>query len=271
MINFRTIASGSSGNCTYVGLGGHHFLVDAGISGKRIEHALWDLKLSAKNLSGIFVTHEHRDHITGVGVLSRRFNIPIYATPLTWRYFLRHKTIGAPGSIGESQIKYIEPSHPIKFSDVTVTAFDVAHDASQPVGYTFEMISDGAKEKFAIATDLGHVTETVRYYLKDAGILMLESNHDPEMLQKSRYHMQLKERVAGKRGHLSNAQAGMLLTEVAGTKLEYVFLAHLSEENNSPMLAYDTVKRILDGNNVHIKQLTVAERHCPGELVRYGC
>ena len=272
MIDFFTIASGSSGNCTYVGLGGHHFLVDAGISGKRIEHALQEMKLNAGDLSGIFITHEHSDHITGAGVLARRFNIPIYATPLTWRYFLRHNAIGSTKAFSKDMIKHIEPGTSINVDNISVTAFDVSHDASQPVGYTFEIKPEGASsiKKFAIATDLGHVTETVRFHLRGSNILMLESNHDPEMLEKGRYHASLKARVASKRGHLSNAEAGMLLTEIADENLEHVFLAHLSEENNNPMIAYDTVKRILDGNNINIKKLSIAERHQPGEFIRYG-
>ena len=264
-MNLCTIASGSSGNSIYVGLNNQHFLVDAGISGKRIEHCLQEFNI--RNLSGIFITHEHRDHITGAGVMARRFKVEIYATPLTWRYFLRHRAIG---EIDERQVKFVEPGTPVVVGGVKVSAFDISHDAAQPVGYTFESLAAGAEkpEKIAIATDLGHVTDLVRQHLQGAQIIVLESNHDPEMLAKGPYHRKLKERVASHRGHLSNAEAGMLLAEVDG--IEYVILAHLSDENNRPMLAFDTVKRILDGNGVKIKQLIVAERNHPGEMLRYG-
>ena len=263
-MRFRTIASGSSGNAYYLGMAGHHFLIDAGVSGKKIQHALYEMNINS--LSGIFITHEHRDHITGAGVLARRFKANLYAAPLTWRYFLRH---GVLGKLEEEQIKFIEPGRPVVIGHAEISAFDVPHDASQPVGYTFCCGSTGEVEKMAFATDLGHVTDTVKKHLKGARILLLESNHDPEMLAKGRYHYTLKERVAGKRGHLSNAQAGMLLAEVAVPGYSHVFLAHLSEENNTPMLAYDTVARVLEGNNITVGRLEVAERHIPGELVTY--
>jgi len=259
-MRFCTIASGSAGNAYYLGLAGRHFLIDAGVSGKRIQHALQRLNIT--EISGIFITHEHRDHITGAGVLARRLKVPIYATSLTWRYFLRHGSLGA---LEEEQVKIIEPERPFSVGDAEITAFDISHDASQPVGYTFCI----GEKKMAVATDLGCATDTVKERLKNARILLLESNHDPEMLQRGRYHPMLKARVASNRGHLSNAQAGMLLAEVAVPDYTHVVLAHLSEENNTPMLAFDTVKRVLDGNNVRVRQLDVAERHIPGEMVEY--
>ncbi|MCL2217937.1 MAG: MBL fold metallo-hydrolase [Defluviitaleaceae bacterium] len=261
-MQFCTIASGSSGNAYYLGLAGQHFLIDAGVSGKRIQHALYEKNI--RSLSGIFITHEHRDHITGAGVLARRLGADVYATPLTWRYFLRHGVLGA---LDETRIKFIEPGRPVAIGGGSVEAFDIPHDATQPVGYTF--CAGAAGEKLAFATDLGHATDVVKEHLKGARILLIESNHDPEMLEKSRYHRDLKIRVAGNRGHLSNAQAGKLLAEVIVPGYTHVFLAHLSEENNTPMLAFDTVKRVLSGNNIQPGRLEVAERHIPGELVTY--
>jgi len=259
-MNFFTIASGSAGNAYYVGVGGKNFLIDAGVSGKKIEYALH--KVGIRALDGIFVTHEHRDHIAGVGVVARKFKTEIYATPLTWRYFLRHKSLGA---LSEAQVKMIEPNCPLAVGGAEVTAFDIPHDATQPVGYVF---CEGER-KMVIATDLGHATDDVKTWLKGARLLVLESNHDPEMLERGRYHRTLKDRVASNRGHLSNAQAGMLLAEVAVPRETHVFLAHLSEENNTPMLALDTVKRVLDGNNIAVAKLEVAERHLPGEMISY--
>jgi phosphoribosyl 1,2-cyclic phosphodiesterase len=241
-----------------VGLGGKHFLVDAGISGKRIENALY--KMNVRNISGIFITHEHRDHITGAGIMARRFKVKLYATPLTWRYFASSRCLG---ELNAEQINVIEPDKPIDVNGVTVKAFAIPHDAAQPVGYTFEA---GGK-KVATATDLGCVTDTVKKNLKGSNVILLESNHDPEMLKNGPYHYSLKRRVAGSNGHLSNSEAGTLLAEVAGEKLEHVFLAHLSEDNNTQMLAHDTVKRILDGNNITVKNLVVADRHTPGQVV----
>jgi len=257
VIRFCTIISGSSGNCAYAGLAGEHMIIDAGISGKRLTEGLSQLNIPKP--TAIFLTHEHSDHIAGAGVVARRFGIPIYATPLTWRYFLRHKKLGP---LAEAQVKYIVPGKPMMIGQAKVTAFDVPHDASQPVGFTFE----AAGKKISYATDLGKATDTVIEYLRDTHVLLIESNHDLEMLKNGRYHADLKERVAGNRGHLSNAAAGRLIIEVAWDGLKHVVLGHLSEENNRPMLAYDTVGRILDAHNVNVK-LAVADRHYVGELV----
>jgi phosphoribosyl 1,2-cyclic phosphodiesterase len=259
-MQFCTIASGSSGNAYYLGIGGKHFLVDAGVSGKRIEHALQKMRIT--KVDGIFITHEHRDHITGAGVLARRHKIAVYAPLKTWRYFVRH---GVIGEVAENQVKIIEPENPLKIGGAEVTAFEIPHDASQPVGYVFR----SGKEKFAMATDLGHATDSIKAHLKNAKIILLESNHDPEMLQRGRYPRDLKIRVASNRGHLSNAQAGMILSEVVNPGKTHVFLAHLSEENNTPMLAFDTVKRVLDGNNIAAARLEIAERNIAGEMVVY--
>jgi len=252
-----TIVSGSSGNCTYVGNPNQGFLIDAGLSGKRIQAGLATMKLPSPH--AILITHEHSDHISGAGVMARRFNIPIYATPLTWRYFLRHNKLGP---LNDMQIKHITPGEPITIGCITVTAFDVSHDALQPVGYTFE--ADG--KKIAVATDLGQPTDTVLSHMEGATALLIESNHDIEMLEKGSYHRDLKARVRGPRGHLSNAAAGQLITQVAWDGLEHVTLGHLSEENNAPMLAFDTVGRILDAHKIKV-QLRVADRFYPGEMI----
>ena len=257
-MKFCTIASGSSGNCAYANIGEQHFLIDAGISGKRIENALFEMNVH--NLNGIFITHEHRDHILGAGVMARRFKLKIYATPLTWRFFATHRSLGA---LDANQIKVIAPNKPIDINGVTITAFSTMHDAIQPVGYTFEH----NYKKIAVTTDLGCATDIVKEHLRESQIIMLESNHDPDMLRNGPYSRSLKERVASKYGHLSNADAGVLLTEIADANLQHVVLAHLSEDNNIPMLAYDTVKRILDSKNIGLSSLQVAERNKVSTLV----
>jgi phosphoribosyl 1,2-cyclic phosphodiesterase len=257
-IRFCPLASGSSGNCVYVGLGNRNFLIDAGISGKRIQQSMARMKLPP--VDGIFVTHEHSDHIKSVGVLARRFNIPVYAAPLTWRYVLRHKTIGP---VPEELAVHIEPGQAADIGGVNVNAFAVPHDASQPVGYSFTV--NGLK--VTVATDIGHATEDLKLNLHGSHILLLESNHDTDMLKNGRYPRDLKERVAGTRGHLSNAAAGALLAEIAHEKLHYAFLGHLSEENNRPLLAMDTVLRILEANKIKLPNIYVAERHEPSEMV----
>jgi phosphoribosyl 1,2-cyclic phosphodiesterase len=256
-VRFCPIASGSSGNCAYAGAGDAHFLIDAGISAARITRFLSQADI--KNISGVFITHEHSDHISGVGVLARRYKTPVYATPNTWRYLLRHKKLG---EFDEGLAFTVEPGVPFTAGGFEVEAFDIPHDASQPVGYT--LTAGGVK--IAVATDMGQVTDGVRVKIRHSNILLLESNHDVEMLQYGRYPKALKERVMGPRGHLSNAAAGGLLAEAAHEHLQYAFLGHLSEENNRPMIAMDTVQRILESRRVTVRRLAVADRDGPGEM-----
>ncbi|MCL2421444.1 MAG: MBL fold metallo-hydrolase [Defluviitaleaceae bacterium] len=263
-MRFCPIASGSSGNCVYVGTDKTHLLIDAGLSGKRIEAALGQIDTpSAEKLTGILVTHEHSDHISGVGIMSRRYNLPVYASPNTWRFLLRHGTIG---KVDESLRRMIVPGESMTIGDMEVLPFDVPHDASQPVGYCLR----GNGYKAVVATDMGYVTDTVRALFRDADVLLLESNHDEEMLENGRYPRALKDRVRGSRGHLSNVAAGALITEVVTDKCQHIFLGHLSEENNRPMIALDTVQRILEANEIQVNRLSVADRHEPSEMVELG-
>lgn len=261
MVRFCPIASGSSGNCIYAGTASTHLLIDAGLSGKRVEAGLNEVNI--KNISGILVTHEHSDHVSGVGVLARRYKVPVYATAKTWRYLLRHNTVG---SVPESQIKIVEPGCAFMVGDMEVTPFDIPHDSSQPVGYS--LYAEGYK--LCVATDMGCITDTVRESIRGSHVLLLESNHDLEMLKNGRYPRPLKERVLGARGHLSNVSAGTLLADMAWEGLHYAFLGHLSEENNRPLIALDTVQNILEGRKVFIKNLVIADRHGPGEMVELG-
>lgn len=261
-MRFGSIASGSSGNCVYAGLGGKHFLIDAGVSGKKIAAGLAHFGVARPD--GIFVTHEHADHAQALGIMARRYDVPIYATPLTWRYFLRHGTLG---HLPAELMRHVQAGESFCEGDVRITPFTIPHDAAEPVGYTLE--ADGGK--IAIVTDLGEATPAVQEHLRGADIICIESNHDMEMLRNGRYPPVLKRRVMSTRGHLSNAACGVLLVEVCEglppTRLPHVFLAHLSEENNRPMLAYDTVLRVLDGNGAAVRRLTVAERGEPGDLL----
>jgi len=268
-MKFCPLASGSSGNCVYIGSKETHLLIDAGLSGKRIETAMTTIKVP--HLNGIFITHEHSDHASGAGIMSRRFGLPVFATPKTWRYFQRHGTIG---KVADDLQRIVEPNVPIKIGDMEVTPFEIPHDASQPVGYYLRSIGDGSVDdstsfKAAVATDMGYVTDTVRAILRDAHVMLIESNHDVEMLENGSYPRMLKDRVKGSRGHLSNVAAGALLAEIATYEhcnCRHVFLGHLSEENNRPMIALDTVESILEANGVQLK-VSVAERHEPSEMV----
>jgi len=238
MIKFCPIVSGSSGNCVYVGCGYTHILVDAGLSGRGIETGLKALGVSGRQLSAILVTHEHTDHIAGVGVMSRRYGLPVYATPKTWRYFERH---GVLGEISPALIRTVEPEAPFIIGGFQIVAFNIPHDASQPVGYSLYT----PDRKVTVATDIGEPTDTIRGHISGSDIVLIECNHDLEMLKNGRYPKPLKERISGSRGHLSNDAAGKLLSEVATDNLRHVFLGHLSEENNRPLIALNTVEGIL--------------------------
>ncbi len=262
---FCPINSGSNGNCTYIASQSTGILIDAGLSGRNIETRLKQIHADARDISALFITHEHSDHISGVGVMSRRYKLPVYATPNTWRYLNRHQPIG---KIDEALKREILPGQTICVGDMDITAFDIPHDSSQPVGYSVCVGSDENGKKLCVATDIGHVTDEIRTQLSGADVMLIESNHDVEMLLNGRYPQALKDRVMGKRGHLSNEMAGALLSQTYSERLKHVYLGHLSEENNIPMIAMDTVRNILDIHNIPLRSLRIADRYGVSEAVR---
>ena len=230
-----SIASGSSGNCIYAGSETTHLLIDAGLNGKRTEQGLEKLGLSMREIDGIFITHEHIDHMQGIGVLSRKYQIPIYCTEGTKRGILSDRRIGA---VDESLFQVVAADRKYTVKDMSVTPVRVSHDAAEPVGYT---ISYG-KQKGAVVTDLGVTNDYIAEHLKGADILFLEANHDVNMLLAGPYPYPLKQRILSDRGHLSNEMAGALLARIWHDQLKAVVLSHLSRENNLPELAYETVR-----------------------------
>ncbi len=262
------IASGSSGNCVYVGHGGTQLLVDAGVSGKRIEQALFSLGTAAEALSGILITHEHSDHIQGIGVLARRYGIPLYGTAETLCGMLKGRT--NIGHIPEELLHEVVPGDRLWFDGMTVLPFSTSHDAGNPVCYTFE--ADGCKA--ALVTDLGMYDERTVAAIAGAQILYLEANHDVNMLLVGTYPYYLKQRILGERGHLSNDTAAKLICEVLHPQLRYVILAHLSKENNLPELAYETVRLELQSavkeKGLLMPELFVANRDVPSRMVSVG-
>ena len=230
-----SISSGSDGNCIYVGGKDANILVDAGISGKKIEAGLKAIDVDPQKLDGIFITHEHTDHVSGIGVMARRYHIPIYATVETMYAMLHTKNVGR---IPEELMHYIQPEQNVNIKDLMISPFSISHDASNPVAYTFEC--DG--HKMGIATDLGTYDQEIVEKLKGTEVLLLEANHDVNMLQVGPYPYMLKQRILGNKGHLSNMLSARLLCELLGEHLKHVILGHLSKENNFPDLAYETVK-----------------------------
>lgn len=238
-----SIASGSSGNCIYVGSDQTNIMIDAGISGKRIEAGLHEIGLQVKELKGIMVTHEHSDHISGLGVIARRYSIPIYATKGTKEAILRTKSLG---KIDRELLIEIKAEETFTLGDITILPMAISHDAADPVAF----IMRRAKKSIGVLTDLGKYDCRIVEKLQGIDVMLLEANHDIHMLQVGNYPYYLKQRILGERGHLSNELSGQLLGEILHDNFKGVILGHLSKENNYEKLAYETVRlEITMGSN----------------------
>ena len=261
-LRFQSMGSGSSGNCYFLGNASYGILIDAGIGVRTIRKNLRNIGLDFHNIMAVFVTHDHADHIRAIGSLGERYNIPVYATRLT------HEGVQRSYCVTEklhTSRKFIEKFETVQIRDFNVTAFPVSHDATDNVGYKVCY-----KEKiFTFATDLGHVCENAAENLKVADYMVLEANYDNEMLQNGPYPIHLKERIRNGNGHLCNTQTAGFLSENYNEKLKYVFLCHLSRENNSPEKAFQTIADSLTQKNVKVGediQLVVLDRYSPSEL-----
>lgn len=233
-MDFCSIGSGSSGNCIFMGTDNTGVLIDAGLTGKRIREGIEAMGRKPEELTGIFVTHEHIDHVCGLGVLARKYHIPIYATSGTIRSIHRMSSLGR---IEEQLFHEIRRDEDIKVGELTIRPFGISHDAGEPVGYR---VSDGTKSA-AVATDMGCYDEYIVENLRGLDGILLEANHDVNMLQVGPYPWPLKQRILGERGHLSNECCGRLLSEILHDDLQAIMLGHLSKENNYAALALATV------------------------------
>ena len=257
-----SIASGSSGNCIYIGSREANILVDAGISGKRITDGLLSIGVLPETIDAVFVTHEHSDHIQGIGILARKYNIPVYATVETVGCMFKEKSVG---KIDEKLLKYVKADMPVYIKDMLVTPFSTSHDSANSVCYSFE--SEG--KKAAMATDLGFYDDYIVKNLKGADILYLEANHDVNMLLAGKYPYYLKQRILGKRGHLSNDLAAELIVKLLADNLKHIVLGHLSKENNYPELAFETVRIEVEKKlaGKEMPNIMVARRDTPSEFL----
>jgi len=229
------LASGSRGNSTLIEADGCRLLIDAGLSGIETERRLATVGLTGDDLHGILVTHEHHDHVGGIGPLARRHDLPVY---------LDRKTHAALPKLGKiNDLRHFTAGETFSFRNLSISSFSTTHDAVNPVGFTLE----SGEGKIGFATDLGMPTRLVVEQLKDCRILVLEANHDEQMLQDSSYPWDLKQRIRSRHGHLSNNESCLLLKDVCWSGLDALFLAHLSEENNCPTLANKTFRKVLDG------------------------
>lgn len=257
---FCPLYSGSSGNSIFVSSNNSKILIDSGVAGKHIEAALKSIGEKPNQIDAIFVTHEHLDHIKGVGVLSRKYDIPIYANELTWQAMS-----SKIGKVKEKNINIIQKRN-VEIGDLDIINYDISHDAAAPMGYA---VCHGNK-KACIATDLGYFSEDIKKIVADSDIILLESNHDVEMLKFGPYPYPLKRRILSNVGHLSNDACGEAIVNIMNDKPKKVFLGHLSKTNNYPELAYKTVANILDENKIDIGKdihLYMARRNMHSEII----
>lgn len=261
-LRFQSFGSGSSGNCYFIGNASNGLLIDAGIGVRSIRKCLRNIGLDFENIWGVFVTHDHADHIKAVGSIGEKHLVPIYSTRKV------HEGIHRSYCVTEklySSKKYIEKQETVQVGEFKVTAFPVSHDATDNVGYTVEYKG----QRFTFATDLGFVGDEASAHLEAADYMVLEANYDQQMLQEGSYPIHLKNRIIAKTGHLSNDQAGAFLAQKYNERIKYVFLCHLSRENNLPELAYTTIQNYLEEKQVIVGQdvqLVTLDRLNPSEL-----
>ena len=240
---FCSLSSGSSGNSQYIETGGMKILVDAGLSGKKIQNLLTSVDVDPSEIDCILVTHEHGDHVKGAGILSRRFNIPIYANEKTWEAMEEEL-----GKLKDENIKIFNTNSDFEIGDLGILPFNIYHDAAEPVGYNFY----NKNKKISVITDTGCIDDQIKKHIKNSNLLMIESNHDENMLRMGSYPWFLKKRVSGELGHLSNEDAGNIVSDALSGKNEKILLGHLSRENNFPELAHQTVSNILNEKGIDV-------------------
>jgi len=261
-LRFQSFGSGSSGNCYFIGNASSGLLIDAGVGVRTIRKHLRNIGLDFENIWGVFVTHDHADHIKAVGPLGEKHRIPIYTT--------RHVHEGIQRSYCVTEKlytskKYIEKGETIEVGEFRITAFPVSHDATDNVGYTIEY----KEKRFTFATDLGFIGDEVAEHLTNADYMVIEANHDVQMLKQGSYPIHLKNRILSETGHLSNDQTGLFLAKSFNGKLQNIFLCHLSHHNNLPEIAYTTIQNHLEDNQIIVGkdvQLVTLDRLNPSEL-----
>lgn len=264
-IRFMSLASGSSGNCYYLGAENYGILIDAGIGIRTIKKSLKEINVTLDSIRAVFITHDHADHIKSVGCLGEKYNIPVYSTRqihigINRNYCMTEKL--------RTCVRFIEKGETACIGDFHISAFEVPHDGTDNVGYCIE--ADG--KVFSFLTDLGHITPLAAEYICKANYLILEANYDEEMLRMGTYPKYLKERIAGPNGHLSNRETASFLAENLTQHLKYVWLCHLSKDNNHPELAYKTVewelrsRGIVAGKDI---MLAALKRSIPSDLYEF--
>lgn len=252
---FCPLCSGSSGNSTFVEAGDCRILIDAGVTAKRIEALLGAIGIAPESLTAILITHEHSDHIQGVRVLSRKYDLPVYAGADCWAAIKRTIT-----DLPARNIRVFEPDQPFLLGDVSILPFSTPHDSAHAVGYTITH----AGKKCSVMTDIGCVTQHMIDVVAESDILLIEANHDVDMLKAGSYPYALKQRILSSRGHLCNEDSGNALVKLFARGVHNVILGHLSKENNTRELALVTVESVLESAGIlEAMHVIVAERDRP--------
>ena len=261
MFNFCSLYSGSSGNCLLIQTSDTKILIHAGESAKKISTALSSMAIDPTQIDAILVTHEHSDHVRGLGTFSKKYDIPVFANSKTWDAMPEQSS-----KISENNMKKFTIEENFEIGDLKIHPFKIPHDAANPCGFNI-FYND---TKISIATDLGHITSNIAHKLEDSKFILLESNYDPEILKCSAYPYLLKRRIAGPNGHLPNSDAGKIVSFLMNSGLESVMLGHLSRENNFPELAYKTVVDTLIDDKLDCSKIKidVASRFAPSPTIK---
>lgn len=260
MLNFISLGSGSSGNCYLLYTENDTLMIDAGVGIRLLKRHMKDYGIDIKNVGNIIVTHDHADHIKSVGAISTEYGIPVHATEKVHQGILRNYCVKK--KVPQPMVRVIEKDKSFQLGDFNITPFDVPHDSMDNVGYRIE--AQGIT--FCLMTDMGHITDDIRKNISLAQYLVIEANHDEQMLKCGPYPEYLKQRVAGDYGHMSNTTSARTVAECATQKLRHVWLCHLSQENNHPELARKTFETILAENGINVGehlQLDVLKRKIP--------
>jgi len=242
-LRFSILASGSTGNAFYIESGNTKLLVDAGLSGVQLDRLFAEIHINPRELTGLLVTHEHSDHIKGVGIFARKYNLPVYANRKTWRAME-----GSIGKLSTEQKFEFETNQVKTFGNIDIESFEVSHDAVEPMFFTFHK----DHKKVALVTDLGYVSDRIKRTIENADAYIFEANHDVEMLRMGSYPWSVKRRILGDSGHVSNEDCGIALSDVIGNKTKRIYLAHLSQDNNMKDLARMTVDFELQKRGINI-------------------
>ncbi len=265
-MRMMSIASGSSGNCIYIGTDTTHILVDDGVSRKKVLEGLKKLDLHTEDIDAVLITHEHDDHISGLGVLERCISLPVYGTSGTLNYIRNTEKLGR---MPEDIYMEISPGNSFNIGDICISSVATSHDAAEPVAYTFS----AGGSRAGIITDSGMYTEEIIKEFSGLDAILIEANHDINMLMAGPYPYALKRRILSEKGHLSNEDCGRLLVKLIGDRTKYIFLGHLSRENNFSELAYETVRMEIELGETRCRasdfDIRVADRILPSDIINF--